>query len=407
MKILIVSQYFWPENFRLNDLCRELVLRGHEVTVLTGKPNYPRGKIFAEYIINPDQFSFYNGVKIKRVPIIPRGNTKKSLLFNYLSYMLSASTYGFWLLRNNRFDAVFVCQLSPATVAVPGLVLSKFYRVPLVMWVLDLWPDSLEAVGIIKNKRILNIISLGMRTIYNKCKIVFVQSQSFENRIKTVVSPNTQVLYVPTWAEDEFSVKNSRSNEFPNLKNEFVVTFAGNIGKAQDLDCILNAAKILKTQPNIKFWIIGDGRDFSRVRNLVKKYNLTETVKLLGHHPLEKMPEFYEKSNALLVTLQDKPIFAATVPGKLQSYLSYGKPIIGAINGDARSIIETSESGVCVSAGDHEALANAVLEVSKLTHEQQKQLGENGAEFYRRNFAKTIVIDKFEKNLVETVRKYN
>lgn len=407
MKILIVSQYFWPENFRLNDLCRELVLRGHEVTVLTGKPNYPRGKIFAEYIINPDQFSFYNGVKIKRVPIIPRGNTKKSLLFNYLSYMLSASTYGFWLLRNNRFDAVFVCQLSPATVAVPGLVLSKFYRVPLVMWVLDLWPDSLEAVGIIKNKRILNIISLGMRTIYNKCKIVFVQSQSFENRIKTVVSPNTQVLYVPTWAEDEFSVKNSRSNEFPNLKNEFVVTFAGNIGKAQDLDCILNAAKILKTQPNIKFWIIGDGRDFSRVRNLVKKCNLTETVKLLGHHPLEKMPEFYEKSNALLVTLQDKPIFAATVPGKLQSYLSYGKPIIGAINGDARSIIETSESGVCVSAGDHEALANAVLEVSKLTHEQQKQLGENGAEFYRRNFAKTIVIDKFEKNLVETVRKYN
>lgn len=407
MKILIVSQYFWPENFRLNDLCRELVLRGHEVTVLTGKPNYPRGKIFAEYIINPDQFSFYNGVKIKRVPIIPRGNTKKSLIFNYLSYMLSASTYGFWLLRNNRFDAVFVCQLSPATVAVPGLVLSKFYRVPLVMWVLDLWPDSLEAVGIIKNKRILNIISLGMRTIYNKCKIVFVQSQSFENRIKTVVSPNTQVLYVPTWAEDEFSVKNSRSNEFPNLKNEFVVTFAGNIGKAQDLDCILNAAKILKTQPNIKFWIIGDGRDFSRVRNLVKKYNLTETVKLLGHHPLEKMPEFYEKSNALLVTLQDKPIFAATVPGKLQSYLSYGKPIIGAINGDARSIIETSESGVCVSAGDHEALANAVLEVSKLTHEQQKQLGENGAEFYRRNFAKTIVIDKFEKNLVETVRKYN
>ena len=407
MKILIVSQYFWPENFRLNDLCRELVLRGHEVTVLTGKPNYPRGKIFAEYIINPDQFSFYNGVKIKRVPIIPRGNTKKSLIFNYLSYMLSASTYGFWLLRNNRFDAVFVCQLSPATVAVPGLVLSKFYRVPLVMWVLDLWPDSLEAVGIIKNKRILNIISLGMRTIYNKCKIVFVQSQSFENRIKTVVSPNTQVLYVPTWAEDEFSVKNSRSNEFPNLKNEFVVTFAGNIGKAQDLDCILNAAKILKTQPNIKFWIIGDGRDFSRVRNLVKKCNLTETVKLLGHHPLEKMPEFYEKSNALLVTLQDKPIFAATVPGKLQSYLSYGKPIIGAINGDARSIIETSESGVCVSAGDHEALANAVLEVSKLTHEQQKQLGENGAEFYRRNFAKTIVIDKFEKNLVETVRKYN
>ena len=407
MKILIVSQYFWPENFRLNDLCRELVLRGHEVTVLTGKPNYPRGKIFDEYIINPDQFSFYNGVKIKRVPIIPRGNTKKSLIFNYISYMLSASTYGLWLLRNNKFDAVFVCQLSPATVAVPGLVLSKFHRVPLVMWVLDLWPDSLEAVGIIKNKRILNIISLGMRTIYNNCKIVFVQSQSFKNRIKTVVSPNTQVLYVPTWAEDEFSAKNSRSNEFPNLKNEFVITFAGNIGKAQDLDCILNTAKILKTQPNIKFWIIGDGRDFSRVKNLVKKYNLTETVKLLGHHPLEKMPEFYEKSTALLVTLQDRPIFAATVPGKLQSYLSYGKPIIGAINGDARSIIETSKSGVCVSAGDHEALANAVLEVSKLTHEQQKQLGENGAEFYRRNFAKTIVIDKFEKNLIETVRKYN
>ena len=407
MKILIVSQYFWPENFRLNDLCREFVLRGHDVTVLTGKPNYPRGKIFAEYIINPDQFSSYNGVKIKRVPIIPRGNTKKSLILNYISYMFSASIYGFWLLRNHKFDTVFVCQLSPATVAVPGLVMSKFRRVPLVMWVLDLWPDSLEAVGIIKNKRILNIISAGMRTIYNNCKIVFVQSQSFENRIKTVVSPNTQVLYVPTWAEDEFSVKNSRDNKLPNLKNEFVITFAGNIGKAQDLDCILNTAKILKTQPNIKFWIIGDGRDFSRAKNLVKKYNLTETVKLLGHHPLEKMPEFYEKSNALLVTLQDRPIFAATVPGKLQSYLSYGKPIIGAINGDARSIIETSESGVCVSAGDHEALAHAVLEVSKLSHEQQKQLGENGIKFYRRNFAKTTVIDKFEKSLIEIVQKDN
>jgi glycosyltransferase involved in cell wall biosynthesis len=401
MEILVVSQYFWPENFRINDLCRELQSRGHQVTVLTGIPNYPEGKTFPEFRSHKQKFEDYFGVKIVRAPLIPRGTGKISLALNYMSFMLTASTLGPLMLRGKKFDLVFVCQLSPATVAVPGIVMAYVKRTPLSMWILDLWPDSLKAVGIIRNARILRWIESAMKKVYRQCDIIFVQSDSFKVKILSSLQDGPEVRHIPTWAEVEFDAL--EAEQTPTKSQRFVVTFAGNIGTAQDMDCIINAGKILKSHPNIEIQLVGHGRDADRVARLIKEFDLEDTVKMLGRLPLEQMPNIFSQSEALLVTLSDEEIFAMTVPGKLQSYLAFGKPVIGSINGEAMQVINDSGAGYCVASGDFDGLAKAIIEMSKMPTDARNEMGRNGREYYNRVFDRTKIIDQFETELSKLV----
>ncbi len=261
MRLLIVSQYFWPENFRINDLANELGHRGHEVTVLTGLPNYPSGSVFTEFLENPTAFSTFQNIKIIRVPLIPRGRGSVRLLLNYLSFSITACLLGPWRLRGQKFDVVLTCQLSPVTVGLPGAFLAWIKKAPMAMWVLDLWPDTLKAIGVVKSPQLLSGVGKLVSFIYRRCDLILAQSQSFLPKIKQSAGESMPVVYFPSWAEDVFNSDTIiPAPEVPERAGSFSVMFAGNVGEAQDFECILSAATLLKQHTHIRWLIVGDGR---------------------------------------------------------------------------------------------------------------------------------------------------
>lgn len=403
MKILVVTQYFWPENFRINDLCSELQKRGHEITVLTGNPNYPEGKLFAEFKENPQNYDRLSGIEIIRVPMLVRGESKVQLILNYFSFMVSCSTFGSWKVKGRNYDLVFICQLSPATVAIPGLIIACIKGVPAVMWILDLWPDTLKAVGIVRNVFLLKFLQRFMNFVYSRCELIFVQSRTFGQKIYPLIADPTKIHYIPTWAEKDFSLPNDKVPADGLESDFFTVTFAGNIGSAQDIYCIIKAANELKKHAHIRFNIIGDGSEAAGVSRAISQYGLIDNVKMLGRHPLKEMLKFYQEADAMIVTLKSKGVFSMTIPGKLQSYLAAGKAVIGAIDGEAQQVIKESKSGYCVASGDYIALADAILKMSKLTRKQIKGFEENAKNYYEKEFSRSKILDRFENHLQKII----
>jgi colanic acid biosynthesis glycosyl transferase WcaI len=397
MRILVVSQQFWPENFRINDLATELVNRGHEVTVLTGLPNYPEGQIFDYYRAAPDEYSRYKGINIVRVPIIARGSNRFSLILNYISFAISASVIGTFKLRGQEFDVIFTFEPSPVTVGIPAGILRKIKRAPMVFWVLDLWPETLSAVGAVKNPLFLKIVGLLVRMIYRNCDLILAQSKSFISQIQKYSGPYKKVEYFPSWSELEFSMNQEpAANEIPIKSNTFNILFAGNIGEAQDFPNILKAVKILKNHSNIRWHIVGDGRLAPWVRSYIEEHSLQKNIFLYGRFPLERMPSFFKHADALLVSLKNDPIFAMTIPGKLQTYLSAGIPVIGMLNGEGADLINRSEVGLTCHAGDAVGLANIVLEISAMPKQSLIEMGKRGPETIIREFDRTQLINRLE-----------
>lgn len=402
MRLLVVSQYFWPENFRVNDLVAELVRRGHQVTVLTGQPNYPDGRIFEEFRKNPSQFAAFQGAHIVRVPLMPRGKGGVRLLLNYLSFALSASLLGPWKLRRLEFDAIFTCQLSPVTVGIPAIILRRIKHTPMAMWVLDLWPDTLQAVGVVRSSSLLKALGWLVGFIYRRCDLILAQSRSFIPKIQGAGSQKTPVAYFPSWAESIFTMNGATlASEVPLKPGCFNVMFAGNIGDAQDFPAILSAAEILKSHPNIRWLIVGDGRKATWVADEIKRRHLEGCVLMLGQHPVERMPSFYKHANALLVSLRDEAIYSMTIPGKLQSYLASGIPVLAMLNGEGAGLIRTSGAGLTCNAGDHAALAEAVLRLAEMNEQQRLQMGQCGIDLNRQEFSRDKLMDQLECRLRE------
>ncbi len=400
MKILIVTQYFWPENFRINDLAKELVLRGHEVTVLTGLPNYPNGEIFREFVATPNQFNNFFNVNIVRVPLLPRGKGVLRLFLNYVSFVLTACLLGPWKLRNKKFDVVLTYQLSPVTVGLAGALLARLKSAPLIMWVLDLWPDTLKAIGIVKSPRLLVCVGKLVSFIYRRCDLILAQSKSFIPKIKVLSGQEIPVIYFPSWAENFFRPNRVvPAQEIPTVEGVFSVMFAGNIGEAQDFPCILSAASLLKNRRDIRWLIVGDGRRANWVKSEIEALGLTNSVHLFGRHPVQRMPEFFAHADAMLVTLADQEIFSMTIPGKLQSYFATGIPVIAALNGEGADVIKEAQAGLTCMAGDAEGLAALVIQMSKISPQDRKKMGINGLEFSKREFDRRIAINKFESQL--------
>ncbi len=404
MNILIVSQYFWPENFRINDLARELVSRGHGVTVLTGLPNYPNGKIFREFVVAPNQFSNLCGIDIIRVPLLPRGKGGVRLLLNYVSFFLTACLLGPWKLRGKKFDVVFTYQLSPVTVGIPGAFLARLKSVPMAMWVLDLWPDTLKAIGVVKSPRLLDIVGKLVSFIYRRCDLILAQSKSFIPKIKDLSGQEIPVIYFPSWSEDVFSANRVvPAQEVPAVEGVFSVMFAGNIGEAQDFSCILSAASLLKDRRDIRWLVVGDGRSENWVKSEVEALGLTNSVHFFGRQPLERMPEFFAHADAMLVTLADQKIFGMTIPGKLQSYFAAGIPVIAALNGEAADIVKEAQAGLTCMAGDAKGLAALVIQMSNMSPQDRKKMGINGLEYSKREFDRHRAINKFECLLMRLI----
>ncbi len=405
MNILVVSQYFWPENFRINDLVQEWTALGHEVTVLTGLPNYPGGRLFAEYRADPASFQRFEGARVHRVPMLARASGSLRLMLNYVSFALSACVVGPWKLRDSHPDVIFVFEPSPVTVGLPAVLLGRLKRCPVVFWALDLWPETLAAVGVVRNPRALAAMGRLVRFIYNRCTLVLGQSRSFLPSIARHCDDPSKVRYFPSWAEDVFQERSAiPAPEIPPAPGSFDVLFAGNVGDAQDFPAILDAAEHLRHRDDIRWLIVGDGRRSAWLEGQVKERGLSSRVLLLGRFPVERMPSFYVAADALLVSLKKDPTFSMTIPGKVQSYLLAGRPIVGMLDGEGADVIERAQAGMVCPAGDGAALAATVERLAALPPEARERMGAHGQAYARAEFDRSTQVGRL-LSLLEEARQ--
>lgn len=410
LQVLIVSHYFWPEEFRVNELARDLRNRGHRVTVATGRPNYPGHRIFPAFRRTAGKFAVYDGdIVVERFPTIGIGSGSLGLILNYLSLSIAITVLAPWRLRRRTFDTIICFQPSPFTIVLPALILSKVKRAPVVLWVLDCWPETLEAIGIVRNQTALRIIGEVVGYAYRRCAVVLGQSRSFGASIARWSGRNDLFAYFPNWVEDIYTAgsRTSRSTTVrPEISNDslFTVVFAGNIGEAQDFPTIVRTIVALRNCP-VRWLIVGGGRMEEWVRQEIARYGLSDRVEMPGRRPTAEMPALFALADALLVSLDAKPVFAMTVPGKVQSYMAAGKPIVGALDGEGATLIAAARCGLTAPAGDHEALANVIARLVSTPSEALAQMGENGRVFAAEHFDRRTILDKFDQWLHEAARR--
>lgn len=381
-----MSQYFWPENFRINEVAVSLAERGVEVTVLTGKPNYPDGRIFPSYRASGCMDETYGKMRIFRVPLFLRGDgSALRLAMNYLSFIVSGAMFGPWLLRGYQPDAVLTYCPSPLLQALPALLVGWFKRVPVVVYVQDLWPDSLEATGYVRNRWVLAMVGWVVRFIYRRADLILISSRPFAEPIARI-APGSQIIYYPNSVDAAFCNPNTSSRpEIPILDEGFSVVFAGNVGAAQAMDVLVEAATLLAPHREIRLVILGSGSQLEWVRQQVRERGLTN-LHLAGRFPVDAMPHLLSKASVLLVSLADQPIFAATVPNKIQAYMAVGRPILACMNGEGARLVEEAEAGLAVPAGDACGLADAVLNLYQMSPVERERLGANGRAYYQEHF---------------------
>ena len=400
MRILIVSQYFWPENFRINEISNFLIKENIEVDILTGSPNYPEGKIFKAFKDDPDKYNYLNGAKIFRVPIITRGSGSLFNLFlNYSSFLLSSITIGYFKLRKKKYDYILTFGTSPITVAITSLFFAKIKKARTIIWVLDLWPDILKDLNIINNRSILYFLNKLSILTYKKHDIILAQSKSFLNHI---IKHNKNTIYFPSWPETILHTELNNDLEdikLDKFKNFFKIVFTGNIGQAQDFDRIIKLAKVLREE-NVIFLIVGKGRRFEYLKKL-KLLEKLDNLIFMGNYPLEKMTYFHNISDALILTLNKGEALNKTIPGKLSTYMSAGKPIIAIIDGEAKDIINISKSGVCLDL-NNEGYIKKIKAFINLDKNELKILG-NNAKIYSHEFFNKQIILKNLINILNTV----
>ena len=399
MKILVVCQHYYPEQFRINDICCTLASLGYDVTVLTGLPNYPEGKIYAGYRWFKRRKEIISGVKVIRVPVIARGKNLIRRSLNYISFAINAAIKVLFLERD--YDVVFVYQLSPVTMAIPALVYKKLTNTKVYLYCLDLWPESLLAGGIKPSSIIYKIFLHISKKIYNNVNSISVTSLCFIDYFSKVIGLNkADIKYLPQYVEDIYITVN-RENKKTDNSDTINLLFAGNIGKMQSVETIIRAAAELRDEPNIKWHIVGDGSEREKCEKLAKSLGLLgNNVIFYGQRPISEMPEFYSKASAFLVTMKDNGFISYTLPGKIQSYMAAGKPIIGAINGEAQRIIRESNCGLCCAAEDYKSLAKLV---KQFVNEKEKhyEYSQNAIDYYNKHFRK----DAFISNLLEDLKR--
>lgn len=391
MRVLLVTQYFHPENFKSNDVAFELARRGYDVTVLTGLPNYPQGRIYEGYGIFRKRKETIEGVKVYRTFVIPRGDGGGvRLALNYLSWAFIASLWAFFIAIFHRYDAVIVHETSPVTQGFPALVVKWMQRIPMFFWVLDLWPESLQAAGNINNRFVIDFFTGVTRLIYRNSDKILMSSNGFRKSILEKGDFADKLVYFPNWAEDIFS--GTAEAEVPLMPEGFKIMFAGNVGEAQDFESVMKAAELLKGT-GVRLVIVGDGRRKEYVDAYIAEKGLSDVVYMMGRHPLEAMPAFFSKADVLFLSLKNDYIFTLTTPAKLQAYMASGKPVLAMIDGDARQLIEDSGCGLACNAGDAEAFAQSVLKMKEMPEDELRAYGLRGRSYFDAHFRKDGCID--------------
>jgi glycosyltransferase involved in cell wall biosynthesis len=401
LRILIITQYFYPENFRINDVCLGLKERGHEVVVLTGKPNYPNGKYFNGYGWFIKSKENWNDIKIYRSNLFLRGNgIGIRLMLNYFSFAFFASLKVFTI--KGQFDKIFIFAPSPITVGIPGIFARKKFNAKTFLWIHDLWPESIKIAGGIDKKWVLKIVDNLTRYIYSKMDKLLIQSKGFISYLEGQnVNPN-KIIYYPFYAETFYKIEKPETSYLKKLPNGFKLLFAGNIGEGQSFETLLSAAKIIKNKKIPITWIVfGEGRLKEFVLNEISKNNLSDSFILMGSLPPVEMPKYFACVDALLVSLKKSNIFSITIPGKLQSYLACGRPIIGSLDGVGAEIINEAKAGYTSSAESADELANQIIKIYNTPNEIRNQMGVNARNYFEAEFEREILLDKLEYLLKE------
>ncbi len=391
MKILAVCQYYSPEPMRFPDMCEEMVRRGHTVTVLTDVPNYPMGEIYPGYENGQNRHETINGVEVFRCATIPRKTGVVYRILNYFSFAISS-----WLKAGslaNDYDVVFVNQMSPVMMAWPGIRYARKHGKKLVMYCMDLWPASLSAGGICEGSLIYKVFGWLSKCIYRRTDRLLITSKMFRSYFEKTIGVEPQIIdYLPQYADAQFDEPVSPVQQ----KDTVDILFAGNVGVVQGIPTLLRAMSLLKEESALRLHIVGDGSELDNAKNLAAELEL-ENVIFHGRKPLDDMPEYYAMADALIVSLTADPIISLTLPGKVQTYMAAGKPILGSAIGETPMILGEAGCGYCAVADDPEAFAHVVRQF--LAYEDKPALGKNGRAYYEENFKRNLFMDKLEREL--------
>lgn len=386
MRVLVVSQHYWPETFRITEVVAALRDAGVKVTVLTGQPNYPDGDVFPGYTAMSTREEIHEETRIFRVPICPRGRGSAfRLIANYFSFIVAATCVGPWLLFRERFDVVLVYGVSPILQAIPAVIIARLKRARLVTWVQDLWPKSLEVTGYVRNRQALAAVEGVVKWIYQQNNLLLVQSPAFVEPVRRL-APKTPIVFFPNPGERPIAATHVSESPALVLTHGFSVVFAGNLGSVQALDTVLKAAVELQDLPEVQFVLIGSGSRSEWLRKEIQRLALRNVV-MPGRFPPKAMPAILQQASVLLVSLAKQPILAQTVPSKLQSYLAAGKPILASLDGEGARVVVEAEAGIATPAEDAFALANAVRRLYSSTPAERTDMGDRAREYYDRNYS--------------------
>lgn len=400
MRVTIVSQYFWPEQFRVNDLAVGLRERGHHVTVLTGQPSYPRRDSFPRRR-RPSR-EWYEGVEVVRVRLASRGNGEPwRLALNYLSFAASASVLG--TPRLPPSDVVLVYQMSPVTMALPAFLLRRLRGTPVVLWVQDLWPQTLRATGTVRSERVLAVLDRMVRAGYQRCARVLGQSEDFLPLLRAAGVPAERLDYLPNWAEGHYrpEAPDPEVRRAAGIPDGFVAMFAGNLGVAQALETLVGAAELTRDRPELAdvHWVVlGDGQRGAWLADEVRRRGLTGRVHLLGRAPLARMPALFAHADVLVTTLRRDPVWALTVPSRVQSFLACGRPVVSSADGTTGRVVAAA-GGIAVPGEDPAALADAVAQVHALGPAERATMGVAAREYYVTHYERAALLDRVERHL--------
>ncbi|MEG1836455.1 MAG: glycosyltransferase family 4 protein [Synergistaceae bacterium] len=391
MKILVFCQYYYPEQFKITEICERLVSDGHTVTVVTGLPNYPEGIVPKEYRFMKKRKEIINGVKVLRNFLIPRKKSTFCLALNYVSYVLSSCMRVMFLKK--EYDLVFVYQLSPVTMALPGILYSKLAKCKLYLYCCDIWPESIKTVIKDVDTFFYKVIKKLSEYIYSNCQYIGVSSMSFLSYLSEEHGIDIEkIKYIPQHSENSILYREDRKIS-PNGIISFV--FMGNIGKAQNIDCIIKAVELLKERNGFKVHFVGSGSYYDEAVKSVNDKKLNNMIVFHGRFPQEKMQSFYDLADVCLLTLRADNKTGLTVPSKLQGYMATGKMVLASIDGDAKRIIEDSGCGICVPAGDYVALSTAMLDII-VNYDTYKDYGARGRDYFQKNFTIEKYIEETE-----------
>lgn len=402
MRVLVVSQYFWPETFRITEVVRSLRDAGCEVAVLTGQPNYPDGRVASGYAAASIRVQWHDGVAIHRIPLVPRGDgSAVRLALNYLSFIASASVFGPWLLRGKQVDVILVYAPSPILQVIPAVLLARLKRARLVTWVQDLWPDSLRATGFVRSPRLLALAARVVRWIYRRNDLLLVQSPAFVEPVRRLGGVSS-VEYFPNPGERESLPVDGGRPPALTLDPGFNVVFAGNLGTVQGLETILAAAVLLRDVADVRFVLVGSGSRGEWLRAEARNLGL-RNIQMPGRFAVEEMPGILRQASALLVSLGRSPTLAQTIPSKVQAYLAAARPIIAALDGEGARVVEEAKAGFTCPAEDPAALAAAVVRLCELSDDERRSMGNRGLAYYATNFEPGMLALRLKRMLAELI----